>query len=133
MAKFLDKILHKSVLLICSAITSGGIVMRLRKESDSMQDDEVLLIAKVSDALAHPARINIYRFIMQCNRDRVNVCNKDVVAAFDYSQATVSQHIKKLVDSSLIQVKNVNRFSYYFANMGALARYLAATKKFGQI
>ncbi len=107
--------------------------MRLRKESDSIQDDEVLLIAKVSDALAHPARINIYRFIMQCNRERVNVCNKDVVTAFNYSQSTVSQHIKKLMDSSLIEVKKVDRFSYYFANMGALARYLAATKKFGQI
>ena len=106
--------------------------MRLRKESDTMQDEEVLLIAKVSDALAHPARINIYRFIMQCNRERTDVCNKDVVAAFDYSQATVSQHIKKLVDSSLIQVKKVDKFSYYYANMGALAQYLAATKKFGQ-
>lgn len=107
--------------------------MRLRKESDSMQDEEVLLIAKVSDALAHPARINIYRFIMQCNRDRINVCNKDVVAAFDYSQATISQHIKKLVVSDLIQVKKVDKFSYYYANMGALARYLAATRKFGQL
>ena len=107
--------------------------MRLRKESDTIQDEEVLLIAKVSDALAHPARIHIYRFIMQCNRQRENVCNKDVVAAFDYSQATVSQHIKKLVDSSLIEVKKVDKYSYYYANMGALARYLAATKKFGQI
>ena len=107
--------------------------MRLRKESDTIQDEEVLLIAKVSDALAHPARINIYRFIMQCNRQRENVCNKDVVAAFDYSQATVSQHIKKLVVSSLIEVKKVDKYSYYYANMGALARYLAATKKFGQI
>ena len=107
--------------------------MRLRKESDTIQDEEVLLIAKVSDALAHPARINIYRFIMQCNRQRENVCNKDVVAAFHYSQATVSQHIKKLVDSSLIEVKKVDKYSYYYANMGALARYLAATKKFGQI
>ena len=105
--------------------------MRLRKESDSIQDDEVLLIAKVSDALAHPARINIYRFIMQCNRERTDVCNKDVVAAFDYSQATISQHLKKLIDSSLIQVKKVDRFSYYYANMGALARYLSATRKFG--
>ena len=107
--------------------------MRLRKESDTMQDEEVLLISKISDALAHPARINIYRFIMQCNRDRTNVCNKDVVAAFDYSQATVSQHIKKLVNSGLIEVKKVDKFSYYYANMGALARYLSATKKFGQI
>ena len=107
--------------------------MRLRKESDMIQDQEVLLIAKVSDALAHPARINIYRYIMQCNRERVEVCNKDVVAEFDYSQATVSQHIKKLVDSSLIQVKKKDKFSYYYANMGALAMYLSATRKFGQI
>lgn len=107
--------------------------MRLRKESDMIQDQEVLLIAKVSDALAHPARINIYRYIMQCNRERVDVCNKDVVAEFDYSQATVSQHIKKLVDSSLIQVKKKDKFSYYYANMGALAMYLSATRKFGQI
>ncbi|MCQ4636879.1 helix-turn-helix domain-containing protein [Anaerovorax odorimutans] len=107
--------------------------MRLRKESDTIQDEEVLLIAKISDALAHPARINIYRFIMQCNRQRENVCNKDVVAAFDYSQATVSQHIKKLVNSGLIEVKKVDKYSYYYANMGSLARYLAATKKFGQI
>ena len=107
--------------------------MRLRKEADSIQDTEVLLIAKVSDALAHPARINIYRYIMQCNRERVDVCNKDVVAEFDYSQATISQHLKKLVDSGLIQVKKKEKFSYYYANMGALAMYLSATRKFGQI
>lgn len=107
--------------------------MRLRKEADSIQDNEVLLIARVSDALAHPARINIYRYIMQCNRERIDVCNKDVVAEFDYSQATISQHLKKLVESGLIQVKKKEKFSYYYANMGALAMYLSATRKFGQI
>ena len=107
--------------------------MRLRKELDNIQDNEVLLIAKVSDALAHPARINIYRYIMQCNRERVDICNKDIVAEFDYSQATISQHLKKLVDCGLIQVKKKDKFSYSYANMGALAQYLMATKKFGQI
>ena len=107
--------------------------MRLRKLSDNMHDEDVLLIAKVSDALAHPARIDIYRFIMQCNRERVEICNKDVVAEFDYSQATISQHLKKLVDSGLIQVRKKDKFSYYYANMGALAMYLSATRKFGQI
>lgn len=105
--------------------------MRLRKELDNIEDSEVLLIAKVSDALAHPARINIYRFVMQCNQQRIEVCNRDVVAEFDYSQATVSQHIKKLIDSGLIQVRKKDKFSYYYANMGSLAKYLAATKKFG--
>ena len=89
--------------------------MRLRKELDEIQEKEILLIARISDALAHPARINIYRYIMQCNRQRVDVCNKDVVAEFDYSQATVSQHTKKLVDSSLIQVKKKDKYSYIWS------------------
>ena len=104
--------------------------MRLRKEADDMQEEEILLIAKVSDALAHPARIKIYRYIMQSNRNRTTVCNKDVVAAFDYSQATISQHIKKLVEADLIQVKKDDKFSTYFANIGILGKYLNATKKF---
>ena len=42
--------------------------MRLRKQDDSMQEEEILLIAQVSDALAHPARIKIFRYIMQANK-----------------------------------------------------------------
>jgi len=104
--------------------------MRLRKEADEMQEEEILLIAKVSDALAHPARIKIYRFIMQNNRNRIPVCNKDVVAAFNYSQATISQHIKKLTEADLIQVKKDDKYSMYYANIGVLEKYLKATRKF---
>ena len=35
----------------------------------------------------------------------VMVCNKDLVEHFDYAQATISQHIKKLAESGLIEVK----------------------------
>jgi len=104
--------------------------MRLRKEADEMQEEEILLIARVSDALAHPARIKIFRFIMQNNRNRIPVCNKDVVAAFDYSQATISQHIKKLTEADLIQVKKNDKYSMYYANIGILEKYLKATRKF---
>ena len=104
--------------------------MRLRKEPNELQEDEILLIAKVSDALAHPARIKIYRYIMKCNKERVTVCNKDVVSEFDYSQATISQHIKKLIDAELVQVQKSDKFSMYYANLGILMQYLDATKKF---
>lgn len=104
--------------------------MRLRKDTDEMLEDEVLLIAKVSDALAHPARIHMFRYIMQANRGMVTVCNKDLVEYFDYAQATVSQHMKKLVDSGLVEIKKKDKFSYYYANLGILMRYLNATKKF---
>ena len=104
--------------------------MRLRKETDGMLEEEVLLIARVSDALAHPARSNMFRYIMQANRGMVAVCNKDIVNHFDYAQATVSQHMKKLVDSGLVEIKKKEKFSYYYANLGMLMQYLNATKKF---
>ena len=74
--------------------------MRLRKDQDDIIDDEVLLIANVSDALAHPARVKMFKYIMQANRAMVTVCNRDLVEHFDYAQATVSQHMKKLVLSN---------------------------------
>lgn len=104
--------------------------MRLRKESDDLQEEEVLLIANVSDALAHPVRVKIFRYIMNCNRTRQQVCNKDIVAAFDYSQATISQHLKKLRQSDLVQVMKKDKFSYYFVNIGMLARYADVVHKF---
>ena len=104
--------------------------MRLRKDTNTIEEEEILLIAKVSDALAHPARVNIFKFIMQENKNLSAACNKDIVENFDYAQATISQHVKKLVDSGLVEVKKKDKFSYYYANMGMLMQYLNATKKF---
>ena len=104
--------------------------MRLRKDTDELQEDEILLISKVSDALAHPARVRIYRFIAKCNRRRIPVCNKDIVAEFDYAQATISQHLKKLSEAELIQVRKDDKYSMYYANIGVMMKYLDATRKF---
>lgn len=104
--------------------------MRLRKHTEEMPENEILLVAGISDALAHPARIRIFRYIMNQNSERKPVCNKDVVEHFDYSQATISQHIKKLVDADLILVKKLEKFSYYYVNIGILGKYLDAVKKF---
>ena len=104
--------------------------MRIRKDQDDMQDAEISLIATVSDALAHPARIRMFRYIMQANRAMVTVCNKDLVEHFDYAQATVSQHMKKLVESGLVEIKKKDKFSYYYVNLGMLMQYVNATKKF---
>lgn len=104
--------------------------MRLRKELDEMQEKDILLIAKISDALAHPARIKIFRYIMTQNRQRERVCNKDLVEYFDYAQATISQHVKKLADAGLIESRKEDRYSYYYVHLGTLNNYLNATKKF---
>ena len=104
--------------------------MRLRKEIDEMQEKDILLIAKISDALAHPARIKIFRYIMERNKKRERVCNKDLVEYFDYAQATISQHVKKLRDAGLLDSKKEDRYSYYYVHLGVLNDYLVATKKF---
>ena len=61
------------------------------------------------------------------------VCNKDLVASFDYAQATISQHMKKLIQSGLIEVKKIDKFSYYYANLGILMQYINVTKIYSVI
>ena len=103
--------------------------MRIRKEQD-FDEKDIAMIADVSDALAHPVRLRLFRYIMQCNKIMENVCNKDLVANFDYAQATISQHMKKLVQSGLIEVKKQDKFSYYYANLGILMQYINVTKRY---
>ena len=104
--------------------------MRIRKDTDILNEDEILLISDVSDALAHPVRVKLYNHIMDQNKDLVPVCNGDLVSAFDYSQATISQHMNKLVRSGLVQTRKDDKKTLYFANIGRLQQYLTATRKF---
>ena len=67
---------------------------------------------------------------MQQNKKRTPVCNKDLVEHFGYAQATISQHVKKLADAGLLQIKKKDRFSYYYVHLGTLQNYLDATRKF---
>lgn len=104
--------------------------MRIRKVPESLEENEIEFIARVSDALAHPVRLKLFRYIMQCNKEMESVCNKDLVANFDYAQATISQHMKKLVQSGLVELKKQEKFSYYYANLGILMQYINTTKKY---
>ncbi len=107
--------------------------MRIRKNNDDIEEKDIEMIARVSDALAHPVRLKLFRYIMQCNKSMQTVCNKDLVANFDYAQATISQHMKKLTESGLIQVNKKEKFSYYYANLGILMQYINTTKKYSVI
>lgn len=103
--------------------------MRLRKEGDNLQEEDILFLSRISDALAHPVRIKIFKYILKNNASRNPVCNKNVVEDFDYSQATISQHIKKLLQADLVQIKRVDKFSMYYANIGILGKYMSSLKK----
>ncbi len=104
--------------------------MRIRKDNKELMENEILLIADVSDALAHPLRVKILKYIMSQNRAMKTVCTKDLVEEFGYAQATISQHMKKLVLSGLVESKHKEKFNYYYVNLGLLARYVNAAKKF---
>ena len=106
--------------------------MRIRKETDILDREEIDLIAQCSDALAHPARVEIFRFIYRANMARETVCNKDVVEAFDYAQATVSQHLSRLVSSGLLDVQKQGSRTCYFVSLGVLAKYLNTVKKLNE-
>ena len=106
--------------------------MRIRKDLENAADGDkdsgtarnTEEIARISDALAHPARIEIYRYIIKCNTERRPVRNKDLVEVFQYSQATISQHMNKLVIGGLIKSKSIGVSTYYYANIGITGKYI---------
>ena len=106
--------------------------MRIRKQVPVdllFSDEDIITTAKIADALAHPVRIRILRFILTENIARRTVTNKDVVFAFDYAQATVSQHLSKLVIGGLIDVKKKGTSSCYFAKVGRISHFNETLKK----
>lgn len=104
--------------------------MRIRKDNKELLENEIMLISDVSDALAHPLRVKILKYIMTQNRSMKPVCTKVLVEEFGYAQATISQHMKKLVLAGLVESKHKEKFNYYYVNLGLLARYVDAAKKF---
>ena len=110
--------------------------MRIRRDEgtrDELDGIDVELIAAVSDALAHPVRLALFRHIMQCNKNMEAVCTGDLVASFDYAQATISQHASKIAQSGLIDVQKKDNKTYYFVYIGVLGRYLNAVRKLNEV
>lgn len=106
--------------------------MRIRKKdpaNETLPNEEILTLAKVSDALAHPARVQMLCFILNENLARRPVTNKDIVKAFDYAQATVSQHLSKLIIGELLEMKKRGTSSSYFARIDRLSAYIELLKK----
>lgn len=65
-------------------------------------------IAKLGKVLAHPARVMILHILAKENR-----CVNDLVDRIPLSQSTISQHLKILKDSGLIDFEtSLNKNSY---------------------
>lgn len=103
--------------------------MHIRKTVNIEQAELATFIAKISDALSHPVRVALVHYVRQKNEVRNDVCNKDLVAHFPYSQSSLSQHVKKLKDCGLFQVAYKNKFSFYSVDEELLEKYLQSIKE----
>ncbi len=101
--------------------------MRIRAEISSKYiNEEDYKIAKIANALAHPLRVALVRYLeaKNCGAGVDNVtCNKDLVEMFDYSQSTVSQHVKILKDCGLFITENKDKFTFYTLNRDLLKTF----------
>jgi ArsR family transcriptional regulator len=66
-------------------------------------------LVKVAKALGDPTRLELLRRISSAGE----MCCKDLVALFPVSQATVSHHLKILVDAGLLAVRRDGQFGWY--------------------
>jgi len=94
--------------------------MRIRTEISSKYINEMdNEIAKVANALAHPLRVALVRYLSEKNNgqgvDNIT-CNKDLVEMFDYSQSTISQHVKILKEAGLFLTESKDKFTFYYLN-----------------
>ena len=83
-------------------------------------------MAKVANALAHPVRVALVRYLSEKNNGEGvdnSTCNKDLVAMFDYSQSTISQHVKILKDAGLFITERKDKFTHYFLNRALLTHF----------
>lgn len=101
-------------------------MMKLKKALNIQHSERAMQIAKVADALSHPVRVALIAYVKQKNKVRNDICNKDLVEHFPYSQSSLSQHVKKLKEAGLFTVDYVDKFSFYSVNEQVLNRFLEA-------
>jgi DNA-binding transcriptional ArsR family regulator len=89
-------------------------------------------LARMADAFAHPARVEIFRHILSSNRQRQLVRNKDLVEALPYSQATVSQHVSKLVTGGFLTARPQGTSVCYYANVGCVTKFMDGISRLGK-
>ena len=101
--------------------------MRIRTDkSNDYITEKDHQIATIANALAHPLRVALVRYLSTKNDgkgiDNVT-CNKDLVQMFTYSQSTISQHVKILKESGLFLTENKDKFVFYTLNKELLKEF----------
>ncbi len=101
--------------------------MRIRTEVNSsyiIKNDHKM--AELANALSHPLRVALVRYLNKKDNGKGldnMTCNKDLVEMFEYSQSTMSQHVKILTECGLFQVERKDQFRFYYLNRKLLKEF----------
>jgi ArsR family transcriptional regulator, arsenate/arsenite/antimonite-responsive transcriptional repressor len=90
--------------------------------AEVLSDEEAAATAEMFRALGDPARVRIVNLLATSGE---TVCVCDLVEPLGLSQPTVSHHLKKLLDSGLVEREQRGKWAYFSLNPDAL-RTLAA-------
>lgn len=77
------------------------------------------IFARICKALAHPARIRIVEYLKKSDRC---ICG-DIVGILPLAQSTVSQHLKILKESGLVQGEVEGLCTCYCLNQTTMERF----------
>jgi ArsR family transcriptional regulator len=87
-----------------------------------LSEDEAVATAALFAALGHPARVRIVN-LLAAGGEPVCLCN--LLAPLALAQATVSQHLKRLVEAGLVRREERGKWSYFSLNPEAFERVCA--------
>lgn len=85
----------------------------------ALSDAEASATAALFSALANPARVRIVN-LLASSGDPVCLCN--LTAPLGLAQATVSQHLRRLVDAGLVLREERGKWSYFALDSEAFER-----------
>jgi DNA-binding transcriptional ArsR family regulator len=81
-------------------------------------------MARIAKALADPHRCEILERL-----GAAELCCSDLEAIMPLSQATISHHLKELLEAGLVERRKKGSFGYYRALPEAMDWYLEALRK----
>lgn len=85
----------------------------------TMSDEEAEATAALFRALGDPARVRIVNLLATSDQP---VCACNLIGPVGLTQGTVSHHLKKLVDSGLLEREQRGKWAYFSLNGEAMAR-----------
>jgi ArsR family transcriptional regulator len=84
-----------------------------------LDEDEAAATAALFAAIGHPARVKIVNLLAAGEGP---VCLCDLIEPLGLAQATVSQHLKRLVEVGLVVREERGKWSYFSLDPGAFER-----------